>query len=335
MRKYKPGWKTSISEVIPLPLKRNLLGRTGLEVTELCFGALPMGPLQKNLPLAEGAALIAHALRAGINFVDTAQAYRTYAPIREAMRSSGIRPAIASKSTAGTYAEMEAAIEEALRELAVERIEIFHLHAARVGPEVFAERAEALRCLLDHRARGIIGAVGISTHDVRTVLAAAEHPEIDVVFPLYNREGRGILGGTVHEMAAAVRRSHEAGKGVYLMKVLAGGTLLESFGESIAFVRDTVPYHAIALGMVTPGEVDYDLAFFAGRAPEGTPPSLDAGEKQVLVVATLCRGCGTCLSTCPNAAITMMEGKARIDPGICLRCGYCVPACPQFAIRVV
>lgn len=322
-------------EVIPLPLKRTVLGRTGLAVTELCFGALPMGPLQKNLSLAEGAALIAHALRSGIDFVDTAQSYRTYAPIREAIRAAGIRPAIATKSTAKTYEEMEKAIHEALAELAVDRIEIFHLHAARVGPEVFAERAEALRCLMDYRARGIIGAVGISTHDVRTVTAAAAHPEIDVVFPLYNRDGRGILGGTTAEMAAAIRRSYEAGKGVYLMKVLAGGTLLDSYPDCLAFVRETVPYHAIALGMVSRSEVDYNVAFFTGAAPELPPPSIEAGGKLVLSVATLCRGCGTCVSACPNAAITLADGKARIDPGTCLRCGYCVPVCPQFAIRVV
>lgn len=318
-----------------MPLKRTILGPTGLEVTELCFGALPMGPLQKNLPLAEGTTLIAHALRAGIGFVDTAQAYRTYAPIREAIRASGIRPVIATKSAARTYEEMEAAVEEALRELAVDRIDIFHLHAARVGPEVFNERAGALRCLLDYRARGVIGAVGISTHDVRTVMAAAERPEIEVVFPLYNREGRGILGGTVAEMACAIRRSYEAGKGVYLMKVLAGGILLDSFAESIAFVRDTVPFHAIALGMVAPGEVDYNVAFFAGEPPAGPPPSIAGGGKRVLVTASLCQGCGTCIAGCPNAAISMVEGKASIDPHLCLRCGYCVPLCPQFAIRVV
>ncbi|MCL6614343.1 MAG: aldo/keto reductase [Firmicutes bacterium] len=316
-------------------MKRNTLGPTGFEVTELCFGALPMGPLQKNLPLAEATDLIAHALRAGINFVDTAQAYRTYAPIREAIRATGIRPVIATKSAAKTYAEMEAAVREALRELAVDCIEIFHLHAARVSPEVFAERAEALRCLLDYRARGIIGAVGISTHDVRTVMAAADHPEIEVVFPLYNREGRGILGGTVAEMAHAIRRNYEVGKGVYLMKVLAGGILLASYAEALAFVRDTVPYHAVALGMVATSEVDYNVAFFGGNPPPAPPASLTSGKKEVLVTAILCQGCGTCVDHCPNLAITMSGEKALINPEKCLRCGYCVPVCPQFAIRVV
>jgi len=31
-----------------------ILGKTGIEVTKLCFGALPLGPLQKNLPVDEG-----------------------------------------------------------------------------------------------------------------------------------------------------------------------------------------------------------------------------------------------------------------------------------------
>ena len=86
---------------------------------------------------------------------------------------------------------MEKAVRQALAELALEKIDLFLLHAARVGPEVFTERAGALRCLLDCKERGLIGAVGISTHDVRITLQAAARPEIEVVFPIFNKEGRG------------------------------------------------------------------------------------------------------------------------------------------------
>ena len=34
-------------------MKKNILGNTGIEVTELCFGALPMGPIQKGLSVEE------------------------------------------------------------------------------------------------------------------------------------------------------------------------------------------------------------------------------------------------------------------------------------------
>lgn len=317
-----------------MKLARARLGSTDLMVTELCFGALPLGPLQKDLDPAAGAAVIGHALRAGINFIDTAQAYRTYAPIREAIRATGIRPVVATKSAAHTAEAMREAVEEALSELGLAQIDLFHLHAARAGPDVFTERAGALACLLDYKDRGLIRAIGIATHDVRVVAAAAARPEIDVVFPIYNKESRGILGGTAVEMAAAIRDNYEAGKGVYLMKVLGGGTLLGEFHACLEFARRTVPYHSVAIGMVAAEEVDYNMAFFAGGA-ENPPPPIKDGDKRVLVVSSLCRGCRSCLAACHSAAIRLEEEKARIDPDACLRCGYCVPACPQFAIRVV
>ena len=42
-----------------------MLGKTGLEVTELCFGALPFGPLQKNLPVDAAAEVLSTALAGG------------------------------------------------------------------------------------------------------------------------------------------------------------------------------------------------------------------------------------------------------------------------------
>ena len=94
-------------------MKKNRLGKTDLYVTELCFGALPFGPLQKNVPVDECTNLLIEALKAGINFIDTAQMYLTYEPIRRAMEATGIRPVIASKSVAGGYEDMQKAVEEA------------------------------------------------------------------------------------------------------------------------------------------------------------------------------------------------------------------------------
>ena len=55
-----------------------MLGQTGLAVSCVGIGALPIGPGQLNLPLEEGSAVICDALRRGISFIDTAQYYRTY-----------------------------------------------------------------------------------------------------------------------------------------------------------------------------------------------------------------------------------------------------------------
>lgn len=314
-------------------MKKKILGKTGLEVTELCFGALPFGPLQKNLPLDEATAVLCAALEGGVNFIDTAQMYKTYAPIREALHQTKKRPVIASKSSATTYEEMQKAIDEALNELNLEEIDIFHLHAARAGEDVFAKRRGALECLIDNKERGRIKAVGISTHSVKVTALAAAQDGIDVVFPLINRTGMGILEGNREEMEKAIAQCVAAGKGVYLMKVLAGGSLVGDFTSALEYVRSIPGWASIAIGMVSRAEVEFNLAYFEGRKPTALP-SLAAMKKKFLVVESLCAGCLKCVDICPNHAIASKAGKGFIQQEVCLTCGYCIGACPQFAIRL-
>ena len=61
-----------------MALKHMVLGKSGLDVTELCFGTLILGHLQANLPPGEGAIAVRRALELGVNFIDTAKGYKTY-----------------------------------------------------------------------------------------------------------------------------------------------------------------------------------------------------------------------------------------------------------------
>ena len=54
-------------------LGRAVLGKTGIEVSRLCFGALTMSPLQCDMPPERGAELILYAYERGVDFVDTAE----------------------------------------------------------------------------------------------------------------------------------------------------------------------------------------------------------------------------------------------------------------------
>jgi len=54
--------------------------------------------------------------------------------------------------------------------------------------------------------------------------------------------------------------------------------------------------------------------------------------EKAFVIADLCNGCGDCVPICPVNAITMQEGKAKIDPFQCVGCGACIPVCPKEAI---
>jgi heterodisulfide reductase subunit A len=54
--------------------------------------------------------------------------------------------------------------------------------------------------------------------------------------------------------------------------------------------------------------------------------------EKAFVIADLCNGCAGCVPICPTKAITMQDGKAKIDPFQCTGCGACIPICPQEAI---
>jgi predicted aldo/keto reductase-like oxidoreductase len=304
-------------------------------VSRLGFGTLPMGPLQANLPLSQGAAIIRYALEQGVTLIDTAASYRNFGFIRESLQGFGGKVIIASKTAARTYQQAELDIQTALREMGLNRLDICHLHGARVL-DPFVEREDVLRCLVDYQARGYIGAVGISTHVVQVVRQATQRPEIQVIHPLINRAGLGIIDGTAAEMADAISDAHERGKGVYAMKVLGGGNLLQERESAIRYVLQLPGVDAAVVGMLSTGEVDYNLAIFSGQ---GATPQLEqaapVAAKRLVVLQRLCQGCGDCVAACPNAALSLVNDKSTVDAGKCLLCGYCSPACKEFAIRVV
>ena len=314
-------------------MEYRFLGNSGLKVSEFCLGALPMGPLQSDIGEKEGGRIIRLALEHGINFIDTAQIYRTYPYIRAALAGYGGQVIINSKSAAASYEDMEKAVQEALRELRRDHIDIFLLHAARVRPDVFEQRAGAWECLQEYKRKGYIRAIGISTHNVTTVEAAARLPAVDIIFPLINYKGLGILDGDRDTMLAAMAQAAAAGKGLYAMKALAGGALLSELPQALAFVRQAPGVTAVALGVVTEAELLMDLKLFNGEELNYEELATLKKNKQ-LTFMHFCRGCGACAASCVNGAITMTEGRPQVDAEKCVLCGYCTPRCPEFAIRL-
>jgi len=50
------------------------------------------------------------------------------------------------------------------------------------------------------------------------------------------------------------------------------------------------------------------------------------------IVRTLCVGCGKCSRGCPMKAISLKNGKAKVDHGKCIRCYSCHEFCDSHAI---
>jgi len=316
-------------------MKYNQFGKTGIRVSELCFGILPLGPVQANISVEEGGELLLEAMQNGVTFFDTAQIYQTYAHLRRALDRYAGETVIASKSTAADYAGMEAAVQEALKELNRDYLDIFLLHAARVEGNVLEQRSGAWQCLLDYRRKGYLRAIGVSTHNVDVVKALTEEPEVDVIFPLINKAGLGLMGGTPNEMLEQVNRAAAAGKAVYSMKLLGGGVLMDDLLSALAFGRCQPAFSAHAVGMVRRKELLLNLRIFNGEPVDPAELAQIKQGKIWTIQGFLCVHCGRCVETCPSWALELGEDRIpRVDYGKCMLCGYCALACPEFAIRI-
>ncbi|PKM79751.1 MAG: aldo/keto reductase [Firmicutes bacterium HGW-Firmicutes-14] len=310
------------------------LGLTGITVSRLCFGVLTIGPLQAGLPVARGADIIRYAIDRGVNFMDTAQYYKTYPYIREALKGYRGDVVIASKSYAYTRDMMAASVEEARKELDRDVIDIFLLHEQE-SELTLRGHWEAFEYLLECKQKGIIRAAGISTHTVRGVRAACEIPEIDIIHPLYNIKGIGITDGTAGDMGKAMAEAVRNGKGIYGMKALGGGNLLSDVDTAVSFVLGNNNLASIAVGMKTEQEVTMNISLFEGR-----PVSKTVRDEVSLVPRTLhiekwCSGCGKCITRCSAGALKIVDGRAVHDPQVCRLCGYCGPVCEDFCIKII
>jgi len=315
-------------------MKKKFLGNTEIAVSIAGFGVLPMGPSQLALPVEQGASVIRYALEHGFNFLDTAQYYRTYPYIKKALAGGNFDDVvISSKSLCTDYDGMMEAVLEAREELGRGVIDIFLMHEVRSGQ--LAERTGAWEALKDARTKGLVRAIGLSTHHIDITEAAASMPDLDVVFPLINYAGLGIRKGDAfgskEEMLEAIRLCHRAGKGVFSMKAFGGGSLTAHYQEALDYVFSKEEIDSVMIGFGKNAEVDDLLSYLDGEMEKSYNP--DVSKKKVYINQEDCEGCGSCKAACPAGAIFYNDnGLAEVDHDKCLTCGYCSPVCPVRAV---
>lgn len=310
------------------------LGNTGIKVSRLCFGSLTMTPFQANLSIKEGAELINYAYNKGINFLDTAEIYENYGYIKEALKTIDRKNYVLTTKCYAYNREMaEKSLEKALKELNVDYIDIFMLHEQE-SIYTLKGHKEAIEYFKKAKKQGKIRAIGISTHRVEGVLAAIEVDDIEVVHPIVNIEGIGIQDGNIDDMLTAIKKAYDAGIGIYAMKPLGGGHLINRFDEAFNFVRNIPFIHSIAIGMQSKDEIDCNISLIEkGIAPDSLKNNIRKKNRR-LIVADYCIGCGKCVNICKHNGIEIVEGKAVPNEN-CILCSYCARVCPEFCIKVI
>lgn len=147
------------------------LGRTGLRVSAMGIGAGGPSRLGQRDSLrseAESVALVLRGLDAGINFIDTAEAYGTEEIVGKAVaqRDRG-QIIISSKKRLSneniTREQLRAGLQDSLRRLRTDYIDVYHLHGLR--PEQYDYYANEIAPeMQDLQRRGLIRFIGVTEH---------------------------------------------------------------------------------------------------------------------------------------------------------------------------
>ncbi|MFW9881763.1 MAG: aldo/keto reductase [Candidatus Thorarchaeota archaeon] len=143
------------------------LGRTGLKVSVMgigCGGPSRIGQTA-GISEEESIAIVKHGLNSGINFIDTAEVYRTEKIVGEAIKDFNREDIVIStkKSTWGNLHPNDVlkSFERSINNLGTDYIDIYHLHGVILQDYDYLH-SEIVPTLLELRDQGKINYLGIT-----------------------------------------------------------------------------------------------------------------------------------------------------------------------------
>ncbi|MFJ1532178.1 aldo/keto reductase [Streptomyces mirabilis] len=171
-------------------MKYRTLGRTGIKVSPYCLGAMMFGAIG-NPDHDDSVRIIHKALDAGINFVDTADAYsrgESEEIVGKALKGRRDDVVLATKAhlpmgddpnqRGSSRRWLVRALEDSLRRLGTDHVDLFQIH--RPAPDTDVE--ETLSALTDLVRAGKVRAIGTSSF-----------PASDIVEAQWVAERRGLM----------------------------------------------------------------------------------------------------------------------------------------------
>lgn len=297
------------------PLAPRPLGRTGLHVSGIGFGALEIGrdwapdvnpgDTGRHPDAAEAERTLLGLADAGVNLVDTAPAYWHSEDFigRAFSANPGLRDRFVLATKVGEHCHPDtgsrhdysaeatrAFIDDSLVKLRTDRIDLIQIHSASMDT---LERGECLAAMIEARDAGKVRHVGMTGHVAECVRAVelGGYESVQVPLNLLNPAAEDTL------LPLALER----GVGVLLMRPLAGGKLT----PKVAALEDET-LRAAVLGFVE--------AAGDGATPDDLPGLAMAWLLTVPGVSSLLVGTrkpGTVTANIAAAARTQMPPDRR------------------------
>ena len=318
------------------------LGKTGLNISRMGFGGIPI----QKVDAAAVRTLFESMAQKGVNYIDTARGYTVSEQyIGQALAGMRERFVLATKSMARTKEAMEKDIQTSLSNLCTDHIELYQVHNPSLADlETVTAPGGALEALLEAKADGRIGHIGVTAHMASVFEKALEMDWVEtIMFPYNIVETQG---------EALMRRCTEKNIGFIVMKPLAGGAL-EDAALAMRFIAKNRDVSVVIPGMYAVSELEQNLAAMEDDAPLSSAELEKIDTIRRELGTQFCRRCNYCQPCAAGIGISgifVLEGylrryglgdwaKARYGAmgkkaGDCIGCGACESRCPyQLPIR--
>lgn len=317
-------------------MEYRILGKTGLKVSSLGFGGIPI----QRIDAAGTRVLMEKLVEYGINYIDTARGYSvSESYLGEALTGIRDKFVLATKSMARDKVGMANDIDISLANLRTNYIDLYQVHNPSMAQlDQIISEGGALEALKEARDAGKIGHIGLTAHSLEVFERALTLDWVETIMFPYN-----IVETQGEEL---IKKCADKNIGFIDMKPLAGGaiedaTLAVRFVSSNPYVSVTIP------GMAEISEVEQNLA-----AVNDTAPLSDAELGKINAIrkelgTQFCRRCGYCAPCSVGIIIPNMFvfsgylerygladwAKGRYDTQAktasdCIECGICETRCP-------
>ncbi|MDF2874924.1 MAG: Aldo/keto reductase family protein [Sporomusa sp.] len=312
------------------------LGQTGLTISEVGFGCIPIIRLETN----QAVKTLRHAYEQGVTFYDTANAYRdSEDKIGRAFSGMRDKIVIATKTGRRDGAGALEHLENSLRMLQTEYIDLYQLHqvSREQDWEVATAAGGAFEVAKRAQQQGKIRHIGVTSHSLTMAIRLVKTGLFSTIqFPFNFIEDAA--KGELRELAIKMN------VGFIVMKPFAGG-MIDNAAIAFKFLRQ-FPEMLPIPGFDSPEAVDEILSFY-NEVNTVTDADLVLMDKyRDELGKQFCRRCEYC-QPCPHGvSITPAMGyqviARRMSPAVavdfarnamesvekCIECGECVLRCP-------
>lgn len=312
------------------------LGKTGLKVSRMGFGGIPIQRID-----AEGTKVLMQKLKEeGINYIDTARGYTVseeylgYA--LEGMRDDFI---LATKSMSRTKEAMTHDIETSLRNLRTDYIDLYQVHNPNVEQLIqVTEEGGALEALMEAKAAGKIGHIGVTAHSTEVFEKALEFDWVETIMFPYN-----IVETQGEEL---MKKCTEKNVGFIDMKPLAGGAI-ENATLALRYVCANEDVSVVIPGMADMAELEENIKACTDESPLSEEELKEMEAVRDELGTNFCRRCNYCQPCTMGiniSGVILFAGyleryglgdwaKERyktlpVKASACVECGECEERCP-------